>query len=327
MGHDAHLDLGVVGTHERCVSLTHDESFPDTSTFLGAHGNVLKVGIGTRQSTGGSNRLLIGGVDSSVVGNGLEQPVNGLPHADRLTVGQQMCKEGVLGLLEQPLQGSGVSGVTGLGPARLGHVETVEEDGLQLLRRAEIHLLPRCLPGQLLGLANPGIEVSTQPVQHVGVDGNTSLFHGDQTALNRQLKIVEQAELATIVEFPLEDVGQPSDEYRSTRRQFSRGIVVTEVECALTGLIVGRDKFKIEILKNQIVKLILAPIRVQQVGSQLGVTAETVNSHPTCGESFDLALGGMHDLGAVGVSEPIGEGLLISWAEISEVQPDGFLLR
>ena len=89
----------------------------------------------------------------------------------------------------------------------------------------------------------------------------------------------------------------------------------------------GRDEFKIEIFKNQIVKLILPTIRVQQVDSQLGVTAETVNSHPTCGESFDLALGSMHDLGAVGVSEPIGEGLLICRAEISEVQSDGFLLR
>ena len=72
VSHDPHLDLGIVGTHEGPIPLTDDESFPNASSLLGAHGDVLQVRILARQASGRGDRLHVGGVDPAVVTNFLE---------------------------------------------------------------------------------------------------------------------------------------------------------------------------------------------------------------------------------------------------------------
>ena len=60
---------------------------------------------------------------------------------DDVAVAQQVLEERVLGLGVQVLQRVGVGGVAGLDLLRLRQPELVEQHLLQLLRRAEVHLV------------------------------------------------------------------------------------------------------------------------------------------------------------------------------------------
>ncbi len=133
MRHDAHLDLGVVGGHEALVALADGEGLADTHPLLVAGWDVLQIGVGRRQPPCGGDGLLEGGVDAPVALDGLAQPFNRLPQLDGVAVLQKVLQEGVRGLGVQPGQSLGVGGVAGLGLAGLGHLQLVEQDGLELL--------------------------------------------------------------------------------------------------------------------------------------------------------------------------------------------------
>ena len=63
VGDQPQLDLGVVGTEEH-VALGGDKGAADFLAVIGAHGNVLQVGIGRGQSACGGDRLVVGRVDA-----------------------------------------------------------------------------------------------------------------------------------------------------------------------------------------------------------------------------------------------------------------------
>ena len=99
-----------------------------------------RFGSVRRQPAGRGDGLVERGVDAAVVGDRLQQPVDGRPQLGHVAVPQQVLEQRVLGLRVQPLQRVGVGGVAGLDPLGLRQAELVEQDLLQLLGRAEVEL-------------------------------------------------------------------------------------------------------------------------------------------------------------------------------------------
>ena len=64
MGHQAELDLRVVGRHEE-VAGGRDEGGADVAADGSADGNVLEVGVGGGEAAGGGADLVEGGVDAA----------------------------------------------------------------------------------------------------------------------------------------------------------------------------------------------------------------------------------------------------------------------
>ena len=64
VGHQAQLNLRVVGAEED-VAVGGDEGAANFLAVVGAHGNVLQVGIGRGQASRGGDGLVIGGVDAA----------------------------------------------------------------------------------------------------------------------------------------------------------------------------------------------------------------------------------------------------------------------
>ena len=74
-------------------------------------------------------------MDTPVVCNNLLQTHHGLFEFGAVAVGQKVFEERVLRFDEQVRKRVGIRGVTGLGAFGLGHIEFVEQHGLQLLGR------------------------------------------------------------------------------------------------------------------------------------------------------------------------------------------------
>ena len=64
VGHQAELDLRVVGRHEQ-VAGRGDEGGADVAADSGADGDVLQVGVGAGEAAGGGADLVEGGVDAA----------------------------------------------------------------------------------------------------------------------------------------------------------------------------------------------------------------------------------------------------------------------
>ena len=101
-----------------------------------------RLGSVRGQPAGGGDGLLVRRVDPAVVGDRLQQPLDGLTRSRVASRCRSRCiEERVLGLGVQVGERVGVGGVAGLGPLGLGHAELVEQHHLQLLGRAEVDLL------------------------------------------------------------------------------------------------------------------------------------------------------------------------------------------
>ncbi len=90
---------------------------PQLGPQLGAHGDVLQVGLGGGEPPGGGDRVLKGGVDAPVRGDHLAQPV----HIGGLQLGQLAVLQNFLNdrvAAPELLQHVGVGGVAGFGLLR-----------------------------------------------------------------------------------------------------------------------------------------------------------------------------------------------------------------
>ena len=191
--HDAHLDLRVVGRHERVVALADDEELADATPLLGADRDVLEVRLGGAEPARGGDGLEVRGVDAAVVGHRLLQSLDRDAKARRVTVTQQRLEEGVLGLGEEVGQRVGVGGPAGLRLLRLRHAEGAEEHLLELLGRAEVDLLAADrVPGVLLGLRDLGREVALEGVEARHVDGDAGALHAGQDVDERDLHLGQE---------------------------------------------------------------------------------------------------------------------------------------
>ena len=79
MRHQPHLDLRVVGAHERLESLTGHEGAADTPPQLRADGDVLQVRVRRGQPACRCDGLHVGGVDAAIWLDSGQQAIDGLP--------------------------------------------------------------------------------------------------------------------------------------------------------------------------------------------------------------------------------------------------------
>ncbi len=216
--HDPHLDLAVVGGHQRLVPGPDDERLPDPAALLGAHRDVLQVRVGRGQPPGRRDQLVERGVDAPVGGHRLEQPLDGLPQPGHVAVPEQRLEERVLGLHEQRLQRVGVGGVAGLGALGLGHPELVEEHHLELLGRAQVDLLADRgvrRVGRELHLAG---EVRLERLELLDVDGDAGALHLREQVHQRQLHVGQQPGAAPLLQLVVERLRQVEHRARLEHR-------------------------------------------------------------------------------------------------------------
>ena len=231
--HDPHLDLAVVGGHQALEARADHEPLADPAALLGADRDVLQVGVGRGEPPGGRDQLVERGVDPAVGGDGLEQPLDGLPQPAHVAVPQQVGEERVLGLDEQRGQGVGVGGVAGLGPLGLRHAELVEEHHLQLLGRAEVDLLADHRERVVGGPLHLAGEVRLEGLEVVEVDGDPDLLHAGEAVHQRQLDLGQQPGAAVLLDLLVERLGQVEHRAGVQHRGLGGAGVVDLVEAQL----------------------------------------------------------------------------------------------
>jgi hypothetical protein len=133
VGHDAQLDLAVVGGHEGLEAFADHEAAADRAALVGAHRNVLEVGVRGGEAARGGDRLVERGVDTAVRGDRLDEAFDGHPQLGLLAVAEHDDRQFVVGLGGQPGEGVRVRGVTRLRALGLGQGQFSEEDFLELL--------------------------------------------------------------------------------------------------------------------------------------------------------------------------------------------------
>ena len=192
VGHDAQLDLAVVGGEQALVGGADDEPAPDPPAFLGSDRDVLQVRIGRGQAAGGRDRLVVGRVDAPVlVGHGDQRVHDALELGD-VAVAQQVLEHRVAGLGQQPGERLGVGGVPGLDPLGLGQAEFGEQDLLKLLGRAQVEFVPDQCVGALLGRLHLTAQRRRHGGEVVGVGGDARTLHPGQDVHQGELHLMQQ---------------------------------------------------------------------------------------------------------------------------------------
>ena len=137
VGDAAQLDLVVVGDEELPARL-RDEGPPEEPALVGAHRDVVQVGLVGRQPAGARDGLVEGGVDATVGPDLAQEPLAvGRPELLDLPVGEERVDQ--LGpLVAQALERRGVGGEAGLGALLRRQPALVEQDLAQLRRRVEV---------------------------------------------------------------------------------------------------------------------------------------------------------------------------------------------
>ena len=144
VGHEAELDLRVVGGHEQ-VAGGGDEGGADLAAEGGADGDVLQVGVGGGEAAGGGADLVEGGVDAAFGVDELREGVEvGGLELGELAVFEDEGGDGVvLGeLFEDVLRGGDDFAFAVL--HGLGEEHLVEEDVAELLGGVDVEAVAGC---------------------------------------------------------------------------------------------------------------------------------------------------------------------------------------
>ncbi|MCY1350547.1 hypothetical protein D9M69_367830 [compost metagenome] len=305
MGHDAQLDLRVVG-RQQLVAPGRDEGLADAPALGGADRDVLQVRVGGRQAPGGRHRLVIGGVDApgtrvdllrQAVGVGALELAQGAVLHDHL--GQLEVLLGEVG--EHVLRGGRLAG-GGLGQNR--QAQLLVEDGAELLGRAEVEFLP----GQVIGLALQFHHLRAQfqalLAQQLGVDiGAIALDarqhrHQGHFDLTQHLRQGRDS-LQLLPEGLVQAQGHVSVLGRVRTGLFQGDLVEGQLLGALAGDVFETDGAVPQVLEGQAVHVVAGGGGVQDVGLEHGVVGDALHGDGRrgVGQDVHVVLGVLADLG------------------------------
>ena len=224
----------------------------------------------------------------------------------------------MLGLGEQGLERIGVGGVAGLRALGLRHVELLEEHDLQLLRRAEVHLLADDVVRLLRGSEHPFGELGVERVEVVGVDGDAVGLHAEQDVDERQLDVAQQRQRRLRLQLLLQDSPQLECRMGALHGDLRATVVV---EGQLAGVVVGGHELTVQVADRQVGEVVGALVGLDQVGGQRGVGRDA-GQRPSLGRKrMRLALGVVQHLGPGGIGQPVGEDLLVVGRELLDRDP------
>ena len=209
VGHDAQLDLRVVG-REEFAAVVGDEGLADLLAVLVADGDVLQVGVARAESAGGGDGLVERRVDAS------------RPRVDELGQGfgvgaQQLLQAAVLQYLaydvvlaaeafEHFFGGDVLAGLGLLG--FLHQLEAVEEHFAHLLGRGDVEGSACQGVDVFLDLPDAGVEVRGRLLQGFRVEAHAVALDVHEDGHERHLYFIEEMFHALRLEFLLEDVLQ-----------------------------------------------------------------------------------------------------------------------
>ena len=202
--HDAHLDLRVVGGQQRLVALADLERGADAAALLGADRDVLQVRVGAREAAGLAAGLDVGRVDPAVGGDRRVERLDDLPQLRRLAVLQQQIEERMRVRLLQVGEHGGIRRIAGLRLAGLRQLQLVEEHLLQLLGRAEVHLVADRGVGRVGGLDLRTVRWKSRLGELGGVDSDPGLLHPSQQCRRAAVRPLRSGRRRP----PFEDGGQ-----------------------------------------------------------------------------------------------------------------------
>ena len=261
VGQDPELDLRVVGGDQRHVGTAGDERAPDPSTERRPDRDVLEVRIGRRQPAGRRDGLVEGRVQPAIGRDEVRQRLD-IRRAE-LGVGPPL-EQALDHRVGRPelLEDRGVRGVARLRPLALREVELAEQDLLQLLRTAEIELVPDAgvdLPLETLDL---GPELDLERRQRLPVEGDADRLHPRQNGDQRQLDLAEQAVEALALQ--------------GCRERFAGGDRRQRLEPGPgeRGQLGRRRQDQVELLGDDVGDRLAAQAGVQDVRGDLGVEGD-----------------------------------------------------
>ena len=185
--HDAQLDLGVVGSHQQ-VPLGRHEGLADAPAFRRAYGDVLQVRVRRGQPAGGGDGLVVRGMHPPGRFRDLQRQlvrVGAFQLADAAVVDDDAGQVVLDRELDENVLRRRRLALGGL--AYDGQFELVEEDFLQLLRRAQVERATRELVCPGLQLRHGRGQFPALLREHLAIDQDAGLFHVEEHRHERLL--------------------------------------------------------------------------------------------------------------------------------------------
>lgn len=143
-------------------------------------------------------------MDPAVARDVSQEGVDRLAQLRDVTVHEEVLEERVLRLGKQVGEGSGIGRVAGLDLLGARHVQLIEQDLLELLRRSQVHLTTDDLVCVLRSRLDLLAELALELTEHLDVDGDTARFHPLKDTGERQLGAGQQLVRPPVLEVALE---------------------------------------------------------------------------------------------------------------------------
>ena len=198
-GHQAELDLGVVGREQLPARAAGDEGGADALAAVGAHGDVLEVGVGGGEAPGVGEGLVEGGVDAAVGGAdvlgeavdiGVFELHAGAPIEEEVDDGVAVAD------FEEELF---VGGILAAGGALDGGVERqfAKEELAHLLGAGEVDASTGEAAELQLQADNLALELVAEAAEGGRVEPHAQLLHLEEDLAQRLLALGQEFALAT----------------------------------------------------------------------------------------------------------------------------------
>ena len=194
--HNAQLDLRVV-RRDNDVIFRRDKRLANTAPFFVTHRNVLQVWIGRRQTAGGGDRLMIGGMHAARFGVNHQRQLIGIGRLQlrQPTILQNHFRQRII---ERQLFQHLFRGGRRTARRLLQRLDTLffKQDRLQLFGGGEIKRFPGDLMCPLLQLNQALGNFLRVRMQHGGVDFNAVALNARQHRHQRHFNVLEDIQRA-----------------------------------------------------------------------------------------------------------------------------------
>ncbi len=308
VGHDAQLDLRVVGRDDHAARRRH-ERLADAPPFFGAHRDILQVRVGRGQPPRDGSRLPVGGMDPAGLRvDHLRQLVGigGLELGQAAVVEQQFGQRVILGQLLQHLFVGRRRAAGGLLDHR--QLELREEDLADLLGRVQVERLAGQSVGLLLERQQALAQLGALPGQALGIDQHAVALHLLQHDGGRHLDLpVDVAQLVVLGHLGIQRAMQAQRDVGILGGVFGgaveRHFIEADLRRALAAHLFVGDGLEVQHALGQCVHAMVA-VRGQHVRLQHGVMRDAAQRDAVVGEHVRVVLQVLADLAADLVLQP-----------------------
>ncbi len=327
----AQLDLRIIAGEQHAAGIG-DERASNLAPELGANRDVLHVRIARREAPGRGDRLIIRGVQATGLGidrGGKRLDIRAHELGEHAVL-EDLARDRVE--LRQLLEHVGVGREAGLRLARLGQRELLEQQLLELLRRADVD----GVTGELVDLAferlQAASDVGAEGAQVSNVQADAVELHDPEHARERNLEVAEQPVELFLDHARQQQVRQPQRRIGVLGGVVGRARDVDRVEAdlllAAAADLLVRDHRVAEVLLGQRVQAVALARRIEQVRGDHRIAAHAAHVDAVLAQDDPIVLVVLRNLWELGVLEQRAQALehgrereLLGRAEV--LVPDG----